>query len=173
MRIETDNLIIRRYEIKDENDVCEYMLQRVKEEFEAYPDFSIDKSKREIEFRVSSDEFYAIELKNEKKVIGDIYLGKRDFNSRELGYVLNKNYQRKGYGSEASSAVIEYMFKEGVHRIYAECAPQNTPSWKLMEKVGMKREAHFRKNVSFHNDEKGNPIYWDTYVYAILNYMEV
>ena len=37
----------------------------------------------------------------------------------------------------------------------------------------MKREAHFRKNVSFHNDEKGNPIYWDTYVYAILNYMEV
>ena len=105
----------------------------VNEEFEAYPDFSIDKSKREIEFRVSSDEFYAIELKNEKKVIGDIYLGKRDFNSRELGYVLNKNYQRKGYGSEASSAVIEYMFKEGVHRIYAECAPHNTPSWKLME----------------------------------------
>ena len=69
MRIETDNLIIRRYEIKDENDVCEYMLQRVNEEFEAYPDFSIDKSKREIEFRVSSDEFYAIELKKESKVI--------------------------------------------------------------------------------------------------------
>ena len=63
------------------------------------------------------------------------------------------------------------MFKAGVHRIYAECAPQNTPSWKVMEKVGMEREAHFRKNVSFHNDANGEPIYWDTYVYAILNNM--
>jgi hypothetical protein len=33
----------------------------------------------------------------------------------------------------------------------------------------MMREAHFRKNVSFHEDENNNPIYWDTYVYAILN----
>lgn len=33
----------------------------------------------------------------------------------------------------------------------------------------MKREAYFRKNVSFHKDQNGNPIYWNTYVYAILN----
>jgi len=38
-----------------------------------------------------------------------------------------------------------------------------------MERVGLKREAHLRKNVSFHTDDKGNPIYWDTYVYATLN----
>lgn len=35
MKIETNNLIIRNYELKDENDVCEYMLQRVHAEFEA------------------------------------------------------------------------------------------------------------------------------------------
>ena len=65
--------------------------------------------------------------------------------------------------------MISYFFKEGVHRIYAECAPQNIPSWKVMEKIGMEREVHLRKNISFHNDDKGNPIYWDTYVYAVLN----
>ena len=80
-----------------------------------------------------------------------------------------KNYQHKGYGYAASKAMIEYMFENGIHRIYAECAPQNTPSWKLMEKLGMEREAFFKKNVSFHKDENGKPIYWDTYVYAILN----
>ena len=48
------------------------------------------------------------------------------------------------------------MFNQGVHRIYAECAPQNTSSWKLMEKIGMIREAHFRKNVSFHQDTNGH-----------------
>lgn len=169
MKIETDELIIRDFELSDEKDLCEYMMQRVNAEFEGYPDFTVDKSKDEIKFRVKSDEFYAIELKKEHKVIGNIYLGNRDFNARELGYVLNENYQHKGYGSAASKAVIEYMFKQGVHRIYAECAPQNTHSWKLMEKIGMKREAYFRKNVSFHKDENGCPIYWDTYVYAILN----
>ncbi|WP_297422382.1 GNAT family protein [Clostridium sp.] len=169
MRIETDDLIIRNFELRDEKDLCEYMLQRVNAEFEAYPDFTCQKAKKEIEFRAQSDEFYAIELKKEHKVIGNIYLGNRSFDSRELGYVLNVNYQHRGYGSCASKAVIDYMFNQGVHRIYAECAPQNTPSWKLMESIGMIREAHFRKNVSFRQDEKGRPIYWDTYVYVLLN----
>lgn len=174
MKMEINNLIIRNFELSDEKDLCEYMLQRVSAEFEAYPDFTCEKAKKEIEFRAQSDEFYAIELKKEHKVIGNIYLGNRRFNTRELGYVLNENYQHKGYGSDASKAIIEYMFNQGVHRIYAECAPQNTASWKLLEKVGMTREAHFKKNVSVHQDEKGYPIYLDTYVYAILNpYKEV
>ncbi len=169
MRIETNDLIIRNFELRDENDLCEYMLQRVNAEFETYPEFTSQKAKEEVEFRAQSDEFYAIELKEEHKVIGNIYLGKRSFNTRELGYVLNNNYQHRGYGSDAGKAAIEYMFGQGLHRIYAECAPQNIPSWKLMEKIGMKREAHFRKNVSFHQDKNGAPIYWDTYVYAMLN----
>ncbi len=41
-----------------------------------------------------------------------------------------------------------------------------------MEKIGMQREAHFHKNVSFKKDADGNPIYWDTYVYALLNRQE-
>ena len=169
MKVETNDLIIRNFQLSDENDLCEYMLQRVNSEFEAYPDFTCQKAKKEVEFRAQSDEFYAIELKEEGKVIGNIYLGKREFNTREIGNVLNENYQHKGYGGDASKASIEAMFNKGVHRIYAECAPQNTPSWKLMEKIGMRREAHFRKNVSFHQDLNEKPIYWDTYVYAVLN----
>ena len=169
MKIETKDLIIRNFELKDEKDLCEYMLQRVNAEFEAYADFTCEKAKKEVEYRSQSQEFYAIELKKEHKVIGNIYLGNRDFNTRELGYVLNENYQHKGYGSQASKAALEYMFKQGVHRIYAECAPQNIASWKLMESIGMLREAHFRKNVSFHKDANGCAVYWDTYVYAVLN----
>ncbi len=169
MKIETENLVIRNFELTDEKDLCEYMLQRVNAEFESYPDFTSPKAKEEIVFRSNSDEFFAIELKKINKVIGNIYLGKRDFNARELGYVLNQDYQNKGYGSEACKAMIEFAFKKGVHRIYAECAPQNVPSWKVMEKVGLKREAFFKKNVTFHADDTGKPIYWDTYVYATLN----
>lgn len=169
MLLETKNLIIRNYKLTDKEDLCEYMLQRVNEEFECYPDFTEEKAKDEIEFRSKSDEFYAIELKENHKVIGNIYMGKRDFNSRELGYILNEKYQGKGYGTEASIVTIDYFFKQGVHRIFAECCPQNTASWRVMEKVGLEREAHFKKNVSFHVDDKGEPIYWDTFVYAKLN----
>ncbi|WP_238483731.1 GNAT family N-acetyltransferase [Anaerosporobacter faecicola] len=169
VRIETKNLIIRNFECTDEADLCEYMLQRVDAEFEGYPDFTAEKVKEEITFRSGSDEFFAIELKEEHKVIGNVYFGKRDFNTRELGYVLNTKYHRKGFGSEACKAMVEYGFDKGIHRVYAECAPQNTASWKLMEKIGLQREAFFKKNVSFHQDEQGNPIYWDTYVYATLN----
>ena len=169
MKIETQDLIIRNFELTDEKDLCEYMLQRVDTEFEAYPNFTPEKAKEEIVSRSKSDEFLAIELKMIHKVIGNIYLGKRDFNTRELGYVLNEDYQNRGYGSVASKAIIDFAFKQGVHRIYAECAPQNVSSWKTMERIGLKREAYFKKNVSFHVDNKGNPIYWDTYVYAALN----
>jgi RimJ/RimL family protein N-acetyltransferase len=169
MKIESEDLIVRNFELRDEQDLCEYMLQRVNAEFEAYPDFTHEKAKSEIEFRAQSDEFYAIELKKECKVIGNIYLGIREFNARELGYVINENYQHRGYGSEAAKLILDYMFHQGVHRIYAECAPQNISSWKVMEKLGMSREAHFRKNVSKLQDSNGQPIYWDTYVYAILN----
>ena len=94
MRIETDYLIIRNFELKDEKDLREYMLQRIDAEFEGYPDFKKEKSKEEIKFRAESDEFFAIELKETHKVIGNIYLGKREFNNRELGYVLNEFFQR-------------------------------------------------------------------------------
>ena len=48
MRIETDYLIIRNFELKDEKDLREYMLQRIDAEFEGYPDFKKEKSKEEI-----------------------------------------------------------------------------------------------------------------------------
>lgn len=74
--------------------------------------------------------------------------------------------------SEALSAVIRECFNNGIHRIYAECDPRNICSWKLLEKVGMEREAFFHKNIYLYKDENGNPIWKDTYVYAILSITE-
>lgn len=169
MRIETDELIVRNFTLADKADLCEYMLQRVDAQFEQYADFTVEKAEKEIAFRAASDEFFAIELKRENKVIGNIYLGKREFNAREIGYVLNEHYQGKGFCSAAARAVLDWAFETGVHRVYAECAPQNIASWRVMEKIGLLREGRLSQNVSFHNDEAGNPIYWDTYIYGAVN----
>lgn len=52
-------------------------------------------------------------MKESHKVIGNIYYGNRDFEAKEVGYIVNKNYQRRGFASEALAAVIENAFSEG------------------------------------------------------------
>lgn len=101
-------------------------------------------------------------------MIGNIYCGNRNFSAREIGYIINKRYQQKGYATKTFSSVIAQAFREGAHRVYAECDPRNVPSWKLMEEVGLRREAYFRQNIWFHRDENCDPIWKDTLVYAIL-----
>lgn len=168
MKIETERLILRNFEMKDRNDVGEYMLQRVDKEFEGYPDFTMNKLEDEMKYRCESNEFFAIVLKQDKKVIGNIYLGDREFNTKELGYVLNEKYQSQGYGNEAARAAVLWAFSKGVRRIYAQCTPLNIPSWKTMEKIGLRREGLLRQNVSFRKDNNGDPIYLDTYIYGAL-----
>ncbi|MEE1306018.1 MAG: GNAT family N-acetyltransferase [Agathobacter sp.] len=170
--IETDRLILRAFSEADYDDLYEFLSQLADNEFEAYPGITYENGREHLAYRVDSEEFYAIELKESGKVIGNIYYGNRDFESKEVGYIVNKNYQRNGYASEALRAVIENAFKEGIHRVFAECDPRNECSWKLLEKIGMDREAHFKQNVFFHRDENGNPKWKDTYVYAVLQNMQ-
>ena len=83
--------------------------------------------------------------------------------------MFNRNYWGQGYAKESCKALIQQAFSNGVHRIYAECDPNNINSYQLLEALEFKREAHFRKNVFFWKDEKEKPIWKDTYVYAKLN----
>lgn len=69
MKIETPNLIIRNFELTDEKDLCEYMLQRVNAEFESYPNFTPQKANEEIISRSKSDEFFAIEFKKHIRLL--------------------------------------------------------------------------------------------------------
>ena len=58
-------------------------------------------------------------------------------------------------------------YEKGIHRVFAECDPRNIPSWKLLEKNGLQCEAYFKQNIYFHKDTNGNPIWKDTFAYAI------
>lgn len=168
MELETARLILRKFTETDYDDLYEFLSQLRDNEFEGYPGIDYENGREHLKYRVGSDEFYAIELKETGKVIGNVYFGKRDFEAREIGYIVNRDYQRKGYALEAINAVIDMAFSEGIHRVFAECDPRNECSWRLLEKAGLVREAHFRKNVFFHRDEYGQPKWKDTYVYAII-----
>ncbi len=166
--IRTRRLILRPFAESDYDDLYEFLSQLKDDEFEGYPGITYENGREHLKYRLGSDEFYAIELMCTGKVIGNIYCGNRDFGTREVGYIVNKRYQQKGYAAEALSAVISQAFAEGAHRIYAECDPRNIPSWKLLEKAGLRREAHFRQNIWFRRNENGAPVWKDTLVYAVL-----
>jgi ribosomal-protein-alanine N-acetyltransferase len=59
----------------------------------------------------------------------------------ELLYGIDKPYWNCGYTTEASRACLRYVFENaGLDRIVAVADPKNIGSWRVMEKLGMRRE---------------------------------
>lgn len=82
----------------------------------------------------------------------------------EIGWVFNPRYYGHGYATEAARALRDYGFEVlGLHRIIATCQPENIASYHIMEKLGMRREAHFRQCIF-----RDNALWWDEFFYAIL-----
>ncbi|MDO5559649.1 MAG: GNAT family N-acetyltransferase [Oscillospiraceae bacterium] len=161
-------MILRKYEERDLEDLYEYLSDPEVVKYEPYKPMTMDETKENLSWRISAEEMIAVEEKSHHKMIGNIYLGKREFDTLELGYVFNKNFWSKGYAKESCQAVIDKAAADGIHRIFAECDPLNPASWHLLESLGFVREAHFRSNVYFWTDENGEPVWKDTYVYAKL-----
>lgn len=166
---ETERLILRRYNDTDLQDLYEYLSNPKVVEYEPHKIMTMDEVKETLEYRISSEEFVAVELKENNKMIGNVYLGKRDFDSFEIGYVFNEMYWNQGYAKESCEKLIEEVFKNGTHRIFAECDPNNENSWKLLERMSFEREGRLCENVYFWSDINNCPIWKDTFIYARLN----
>lgn len=167
--LETERTMLRRFKTSDVQDLYEYLSDEDVVRFEPYDVQTIDEVQEEAQRRVEDGKFWAVCLKENGKVIGNVYFAKQDFDTWELGYVFNKKYQGQGYATESARRLIEYGIENwGIRRIVAMCSPLNIPSWKVMEKLGMRREGHLLQNIYFKRDEKGQPIWLDTYQYGLL-----
>ena len=167
--METERLVIRRFCIDDWCDLYDYLSQEETVKYEPYEVFTEEESKNEAKKRSEDNSFWAVCLKPSGKLIGNIYLAEQAFNTWELGYVFNAYFLGSGYATEAAHALIDYSFKEkNAHRIVAQCNPLNEKSWRLLERLGMRREGVLLRNIYFRRSAQGFPIWQDTYEYAIL-----
>ena len=167
--METKRLIIRRFHPDDWKDLHEYLSQEKTVQYEPYEIFTEEKSKKEALKRSENDAFWAVCLKSSGKLIGNIYLAEQSFETWELGYVFNADFWGYGYATEAACALIKWAFEEkNAHRIVSMCNPLNERSWRLLERLGMRREGCLLQNIHFKMNEQGFPIWQDTYEYAIL-----
>ncbi len=109
--------------------------------------------------------FLAAVLADRRQVIGELTLvcQSKEHQQGEIGFVFNPEFQGMGYATEASKELLSIGFEVyDFHRISGRCDARNVASYRVMEKLGMRREAHFIHNEIF----KGE--WGDELVYAIL-----
>lgn len=108
----------------------------------------------------------AVELKAARRVIGDVLLHwlSDEHRQGEIGFIFHPTVHGQGYASEAAREMLRLGFEVlALHRIAGRCEAGNVRSARLMERLGMRQEAHLRENEFV----KGK---WDDeLVFAILD----
>jgi RimJ/RimL family protein N-acetyltransferase len=99
------------------------------------------------------------------RLLGDLGLLvlKTEPEQAEFGVTLARENQGKGYAAEALQRLFAYCFETlKLHRVFSRLDTRNTASARLMERLGMRQEAHFLQSAWY----KGE--WTDEYWYAIL-----
>ncbi|RAS63946.1 RimJ/RimL family protein N-acetyltransferase [Lentzea atacamensis] len=171
--LKTDRLLLRPFEERDLDDFHAYrslpdVHRYLYNEAPDRPEFEELLAKRITEDELTGEGqrlALAVYWPEAGRVVGDVvlkWLSEAD-RQGEIGYGFNPDFQGKGLATEAAAVMLKVGFEQlGLHRIIAQCDPRNEPSWRLMERLGMRREAHFREFEIFKGD------WGDLYVYAML-----
>ena len=177
IRIETERLILRPWKENDVQDLFEYAsVDGVGQRCGWLPHQSVEESAQILAMFIEQKKTFALELKENGKVIGSIGLESRDadigidetLQGREIGYVLNQDYWGRGLMPEAVNAVINYCFRK-LSLDWLTCGHflWNDQSRRVVEKSGFR----FVKNV-VHQTRFGTEE--ETRLYVLFNpYKEI
>jgi RimJ/RimL family protein N-acetyltransferase len=168
-RLETDRLILREWKLSDKEDLFEYAQSELVGPNAGWkPHKDINESVEIINMFIGDEEVYAIELKNENKVIGGFGIHKcapapqfKDLKQREIGYVLNPKYWGNGYVPEAVFEAIDCCFEElELDILWCAHFDFNMKSKRVNEKCGFKY--HFTKEEVLKrlDDKKVSTLYY-------------
>jgi len=172
--IETDRLRVRRFTPKDISDIQAFASHpSVAREITNIPHRDPVKLEAYIERQDALELFaakecvdLAVERKEDGRVLGLLSVVSNGERQAEIGWGLGIEHRGNGYITEAARGLITYLFSaRGYHRVFAGTVLTNHRSWAVMERLGMRKEAHFRK-AHVPADEGGEWI--DTVRYAVL-----
>jgi RimJ/RimL family protein N-acetyltransferase len=174
MLIETERLILREFRLDDWSDVVAYWSDPRYQRF--YPEIAdVEGAVRDLVGRFVAAQAeqprrtwqLAIVTEADARLIGNcgVRVNDPDLAEGNIGYELNPRDWGHGYATEAARAILDFGFAElGLRRVWAECVADNVGSVRVLEKLGMRREAHFREHRRYRDR------WWDTLIYAILDH---
>lgn len=107
----------------------------------------------------------AVVLKGSNELVGDfiLHLTSLEHQQAEIGYIIHPDHAGRGYATEAGCVLMRIAFQDlGLHRVVGRLDARNSASGRVLEKLGMRQEAHLVEN-EFVKDE------WQSEIdYAIL-----
>ena len=145
MFVETERTFLRNFTESDLQDVWEYSSQDgVGEAAGWLHHHTIAETRAALAKDIQNRSKYAIVLRKNKKAIGYLAVNEDSEDHRadtkELGCVLNRAYQRQGIMTEVIRAVLEELFSQEIAYVYACCFQENTASKHMIEKCGFSFE---------------------------------
>ena len=172
--LETDRLILRPFVAEDFDavfamqsrpDVARYLVWDARNEDEVRTALEVKVSSTAI--RAEGDAlFLAAVLRSTDELVGDIVLHwiSREHSTAEIGFIVHPDHQGHGYATEAVRPLLGLAFEDlRLHRVIGRAEARNVASARVLEKLGMRREAHLIENEYV----KGE---WQSeLVYAILD----
>lgn len=170
--IETERTLLRPIEKEDNEQIFDYRADLETNKYQGWIPKTLNDvnefiSKNPDEFNKPETWFQLVIIeKSTNKIIGDIgiHFIDSDNHQSEIGCTLNKEYHGKGFATETMRATAGFLFnKLDKHRIVTSIDPQNIDSIKLVERLGFRKEGHFKESLFIDGE-------WvDDIVYAILN----
>lgn len=155
MQIKTGHLTVRNFKEEDLRDKFEYLSDKKVMWFveEPYEYTQAHNFIREYGLR-EKPLIYVLIGNSSNRIIGHIIFHPyEDERIYELGCIIGKEAQGKGYGYEISQALLEYGFEKlKLHKIVAETVEGNVKALALIKKLGMKKEGVFRKQCCVHGE---------------------
>ncbi len=169
----TDRLILRKFTLDDMDAVQSYASVRENILYMGWGPNTLEDTKAFIQSAIAAAEEdpcqnyqYAVVLDATGQLIGGCNLllsGKK----AEVGWILHRDYWKQGYGPELGKALLAFGFDElSLHRIISYCDAENYGSYRVMEKIGMRREGLFLKSRPA--NKLSDQEYGDELAYAIL-----
>lgn len=167
----TDHLVLRPMTSGDASALAAYRSDPVQARYQSWETpYSVDSARALIAQMCvvpfgQPGVWFQVAIETGGRLIGDVAVRVDGDDPRlaEVGFTLAADAQGRGFATEALRTVMSLLFTEhGVHRISADCDTRNHRSVALLERVGMRREAHHRQSAWW----KGE--WTDEYVYAML-----
>jgi RimJ/RimL family protein N-acetyltransferase len=169
-RLETDRLLLRPFAPSDadamfaiysRDEVVRYLYEGPHDEDEVRKRLALKVVQREIEGPGDVLRL-AVLLKANARVIGDVMLHwmPDEHRQAEIGFVLHPDHQRKGYTTEAARVLLRVAFEVlELHRVFGRIEARNEASARVLEKLGMRREANFVENEFVKNEWQSEIVY--------------
>ncbi|MDR1795676.1 MAG: GNAT family N-acetyltransferase [Erysipelotrichaceae bacterium] len=166
--IGTKRLVLRRFLESDGEALYAYLSNPKTIALEPYEPLSKEQA-IEIAAKWALDPCYVAVCLLEGGLIGHLVLKPKKFDTYEVGYIFNCDYWKKGYAFESMLALLQHaFFTLSAHRVVARTNLLNSPSWKLLERLGFRLEGLGREDELIKKDEDGEPIWKTTCYYGLL-----